>query len=144
MSAYDPKRTSTKLGMAIALAGVMLGIQFAFALDTERSATVHVGERVGIWFGANYRQRCRTAGPPLFKLIAAPALGEVGTEEAPYVVPSGQRCAGNSYTGLRIWYKAGLTTGTDTFSYTLEFPHELSNPTPSKGPQPVSVTITIN
>lgn len=133
-----------QLRTAIALAGMTFGIPFALALDKERTATVRVGERVGIWFGANYGQRCRTAGPPLFKLISAPSLGEVGTEEARYVVPSREHCGGNAYTGLRIWYKAGSMTGTDTFSYTIEFPHEVSNPRPSKGPQPVTVTITIN
>jgi len=122
----------------------MFVMPFALSLEKERSVTVHAGEKVSIWFGANYGQRCRTAGPPLFKLTSAPSLGAVGTEEARYVVPSGERCGGNSYEGLRIWYKAGLATGTDTFSYTLEFPHEPSNPTPSKGPQPVAVTVTIN
>src|SRR3954470_2726722 len=110
----------------IASAGMTCGM--ALSLEKEKSATVRPGERVQIWFGANYGRRCRTAGPPLFKLVAAPALGEVGTEQAAYVVPRGEHCGGNSYTGLRIWYKAGSGTGADTFSYTLEFPHEPSNP----------------
>jgi len=78
-----------------------------------------------------------------FNLISKPSLGEVITELADYTVPSGENCAGKSYTGLRIWYKAGAIAGTDTFRYTVEFPHELSNPTPSKGPQPVTVTIVV-
>jgi hypothetical protein len=127
----------------IALAGMVFGMPVALSLEKERSATVHAGERVRMWFGANYGRRCGTAGPPVFKLVSAPTLGEVGTEEATYVVPGGERCGGKSYTALRIWYKAGSVTGTDTFSYTLEFPHEPSNPTPSKGPQPVTATVTI-
>jgi hypothetical protein len=139
-----PVRTARSiLTAASACAGLTCVIPLALSLDKERSATVRSGERVQIWFGANYGQRCRTAGPPIFKLVTAPILGEVGTEQAAYVVPSSERCAGNSYTGLRIWYKAGPATGTDTFSYTLEFPHELSNPQPSKGPQPVTTTVTI-
>jgi len=129
--------------MVIALAGTLPGIPFALSLDKERGATVSAGESVRIWFGANYGRRCGTAGPPLFKLISAPTLGEVSTEEAAYAVPGGERCGGNSYAGLRIWYKAGLARGIDTFSYTLEFPHEPSNPTPSKGPQPVTATVRI-
>ena len=115
----------------------------ALALDPERHATVNSGERVRIWFGANYGRRCGTAGPPLFKLVSKPSLGEVTTELADYTVPNGENCAGRSYTGLRIWYQAGVTTGTDTFRYTLEFPHEASNPIPSKGPQPVTATIVV-
>jgi len=84
-----------------------------------------------------------TAGPPIFKRVAAPTLGELGTEHVPYVVPSGEHCGGKAYTALRIWYRAGPGTGTDTFSYTIEFPHEATNPRPSKCPQPVTVTVTI-
>jgi hypothetical protein len=144
-----PKRRGTAwrfrsiLAAAVALAGMTSGMPLALSLEKERSATVRPGERVRIWFGANYGQRCRTAGPPVFKLVSAPRLGEVLTDEAPYVVPGGEHCAGSSYTGLRIWYKAGPAAGTDTFSYTLEFPHEPSNPRPSKGPQPVTATVTI-
>jgi hypothetical protein len=127
----------------IACACIAFGTPRALALENERSKTVRPGEKVQIWVGANYGQRCRTAGPPVFKLVAAPTLGEVGTELAPYVVPGGERCGGNSYTGLHIWYKAGPARGTDTFSYTIEFPHEASNPRPSKGPQPVTATVTI-
>jgi hypothetical protein len=115
----------------------------AFAQERERSASVAAGERVRIWFGANYGRRCRTAGPPVFNLTTKPALGEVTTDLAEYTVPSGENCAGRSYTGLRIWYKAGATGGTDTFKYTIEFPHEPSNPEPSKGPQPVTVTVVV-
>src|SRR4051812_29260457 len=106
----------------VALASTMLGIPFALSLETEKNVTVNVGERVRIWFGANYGRRCATAGPPIFKLISTPALGEVSTEEAAYVVPTGENCEGKTYTGLRVWYKARLATGTDTFSYTIEFP----------------------
>jgi hypothetical protein len=115
----------------------------AFAQEKERSASVAAGERVRIWFGANYGRRCRTAGPPVFNLISKPSLGEVTTELADYIVPKGENCAGRSYTGLQIWYKAGATGGTDTFNYTIEFPHEPSNPEPSKGPQPVTVTVVV-
>jgi hypothetical protein len=115
----------------------------AQALESERSASVRPGERARIWSGANYGQRCRSAGPPVFKVVSAPRLGELSADEAPHVVPRGERCGGNSYTGLRIWYKAGMATGVDSFSYTIEFPHEASNPRPSKGPQPVTATITI-
>jgi hypothetical protein len=120
-----------------------LGIPFALSLERERSATVDTGEKVRIWFGANYGLRCGTAGPPLFKLISAPALGEVSMEEVTYIVPRGEHCGGRSYTGLGVWYKAGTATGTDTFSYTIEFPHEPTNPRPSKDPQPVTATVTI-
>ena len=106
--------------------------------ETRRSIS---GETVRIWFGANYGRRCATAGPPVFNLISKPSLGEVTTELADYTVPSGQNCAGRNYTGLRILYKAGSTAGTDTFKYTIEFPHEPSNPTPSKGPQPITVSV---
>jgi len=127
----------------VVLASMTCGIPLALSLEKERSVTVKAGERARIWFGANYGRRCATAGPPLFKLTSPPTRGEVSTDEATYIVPSGERCAGNSYTGLRVWYKAGSATGTDTFSYTIEFPHEPSNPQPSKGPQPVTATITI-
>jgi len=119
-------------------------LPLAVSQEKERSATVVSGETVRIWFGANYGRRCATAGPPVFNLISKPSLGEVTTELADYTVPSGQNCAGRSYTGLRILYKAGSTVGTDTFKYTIEFPHEPSNPTPSKGPQPVAVIVVIN
>ena len=125
------------------LIATIIQLPHALSLDQERNATVNSGERVRIWFGANYGRRCATAGPPVFNLISKPSLGEVITELADYTVPSGENCAGKSYTGLRIWYKAGAITGTDTFKYTVEFPHEPSNPTPSKGPQPVTVTIVV-
>ena len=111
--------------------------------EKERNATVVSGETVRIWFGANYGRRCSTAGTPVFNLISKPSLGEVTTELADYTVPSGQNCAGRTYTGLRILYKAGSTAGTDTFKYTIEFPHEPSNPTPSKGPQPITVSVVV-
>jgi hypothetical protein len=118
-------------------------IPHALSLDKERNATVNAGEKVSIWFGANYGRRCATAGPPVFNLTSKPSLGEVETEQADYTVPSGENCGGKTYTGLRIWYKAGPKAGTDTFAYTIEFPHEASNPAPSKGPQPVSVNVTV-
>ena len=127
----------------VVLAVVTFSTPFALSLEKERNVTVHAGERARIWFGANYGQRCGTAGPPRFKLISAPTLGEVSTEEATYVVPAGQHCEGRTYTGLGLWYKAGSATGIDTFSYTLEFPHEPSNPRLSRGPQPVTTTVTI-
>jgi hypothetical protein len=68
----------------------------AFAQEKERSASVAAGERVRIWFGANYGRRCRTAGPPLFNLTAKPSLGEVTTELADYTVPGGDNCSGRS------------------------------------------------
>ena len=128
-----------------AVTSIAMLVQLALALsqEKERSATVGSGETVRIWFGANYGRRCATAGPPIFNLISKPSLGEVSTELADYTVPTGQNCAGRTYTGLRIWYKAGSIVGTDTFKYTIEFPHEPSNPTPSKGPQPVSVTVVV-
>jgi len=116
----------------------------SLALDPERRATVRPGETVQIWFGVNYGQRCSTAGPPIFKRVTEPALGEVRTEHLDHVcIPRGEQCGGNSYEGLRVWYKAGAKAGVDTFSYTIEFPHEASNPRPSKGPQPVTATVTI-
>jgi hypothetical protein len=123
--------------------GIFVQLTLAISQEKERSAVVDAGETVRIWFGANYGRRCATAGPPVFNLISNPSLGEVTTELAEYTVPSGQNCAGRTYTGLRILYKAGLTDGTDTFKYTIEFPHEPSNPTPSKGPQPVTVTVVV-
>jgi hypothetical protein len=107
-----------------------LQLPVASAQEKERTATVDTGQTARIWFGANYGRRCATAGPPLFVLISKPSLGEVTTELADYTVPSGQNCAGRTYTGLRILYKAGSTLGTNTFKYTIEFPHEVSNPTP--------------
>jgi len=121
----------------------LVQLPLALSQEKERSATVGSGETARIWFGANYGRRCATAGPPIFNLISKPSLGEVSTELADYTVPTGQNCAGRTYTGLRIWYKAGSIVGTDTFKYTIEFPHEPSNPTPSKGPQPVSVTVVV-
>jgi hypothetical protein len=135
--------TGNTLRAIVVFASTIFGISSALSLDRERNLTVAAGKNVRIWFGANYGQRCGTAGPPLFKMISAPTLGEVSTDEANYVVPTGQPCQGNSYTGLGIWYKAGLTKGTDIFSYTLEFPHEASNPRPSRGPELVTTTITI-
>lgn len=122
---------------------IFVQLTLAISQEKERSAVVDAGETVRIWFGANYGRRCATAGPPVFNLISNPSLGEVTTELAEDTVPSGQNCAGRTYTGLRILYKAGLTDGTDTFKYTIEFPHEPSNPTPSKGPQPVTVTVVV-
>jgi hypothetical protein len=131
------------LMLAVILIAIFVQLPLAVSQEKERSTTVALGETVRIWFGANYGRRCATAGPPVFNLISKPSLGEVTTELADYTVPSGQNCAGRSYTGLRIWYKAGRTAGTDTFKYTIEFPHEPSNPTPSKGPQPVTVTVVV-
>ena len=130
------------LAAAVSIA-LSLQLPVASAQEKERSATVDTGQTARIWFGANYVRRCATAGPPVFDLISKPSLGEVTTELADYTVPSGQNCAGRTYTGLRILYKAGSTTGTDAFKYTIEFPHEASNPTPSKGPQPVTVTVVV-
>src|SRR3954447_1523763 len=104
-----------------------LQLPLASAQEKERSATVDAGQIARLWFGANYGRRCATAGPPVFELVSKPSLGEVTTELADYTVPSGQNCAGRTYTGLRILYKAGSTAGTDTFKYTIEFPHEPSN-----------------
>jgi len=128
---------------AVTSIAMLVQLPLALSQEKERSATVGSGETVRIWFGANYGRRCATAGPPIFNLISKPSLGEVSTELADYIVPTGQNCAGRTYTGLRIWYKAGSIVGTDTFKYTIEFPHEPSNPTPSKGPQPVSVTVVV-
>jgi hypothetical protein len=134
-------------GLLLAAAAISLAtfvqLPLAMSQEKERSATVDSGETVRIWFGANYGRRCATAGPPVFNLISKPSLGEVTTELADYTVPSGQNCSGRTYTGLRIWYKAGSTAGIDTFKYTIEFPHEPSNPTPSKGPQPVTVSVVV-
>ena len=142
-TAPSNEQVNAALRATLAFAAIALATPLALCLEKERRATVNAGEKTRIWFGANYGPRCRSAGPPLFKLVSAPRLGEVSTDEATYVVPNGEHCAGNSYTGIRIWYKAGPVMGTDKFSYTLEFPHEPSNPKPSKGPQPVTVTITI-
>ena len=133
------------LFLVLAAISVAMFFQLPLAIsqEKERSATANSGETVRIWFGANYGRRCATAGPPVFHLIAKPSLGEVITELADYTVPSGQNCAGRTYTGLRILYKAGSTAGTDTFKYTIEFPHEPSNPTPSKGPQPITVSVVV-
>ena len=133
------------LFLALAAISVAIFVQLPLAIsqEKERSATANSGETVRIWFGANYGRRCATAGPPVFNLISKPSLGEVTTELADYTVPSGQNCAGRTYTGLRIGYKAGSTAGTDMFKYTIEFPHEPSNPTPSKGPQPITVSVVI-
>ena len=141
---YAASTTGSRLLAAVAIAFAML-VQLSLALsqEKERSATVESGETVRIWFGANYGRRCATAGPPVFYLIAKPFLGEVITELSDYTVPSGQNCAGRTYTGLRILYKAGSTAGTDTLKYTIEFPHEPSNPTPSKGPQPITVSVVV-
>ena len=128
---------------AVTSIAMLVQLPLALSQEKERSATVGSGETVRIWFGANYGRRCATAGPPIFNLISKPSLGEVSTEWADYTVPTGQNCAGRTYTGLRIWYKAGSIVGTDTFKYTIEFPHEPSNPTPSKGPQAISVTVVV-
>jgi len=128
---------------AVTSIAMLVQLPLALSQEKERSATVGSGETVRIWFGANYGRRCATAGPPIFNLISKPSLGEVSTELADYIVPTGQNCAGRTYTGLRIWYKAGSIVGTDTFKYTIEFPHEPSNPTPSKGPQAISVIVVV-
>ena len=83
---------------AISIAMFVL-LPLAMSQEKERSATVDSGETVRIWFGANYGRRCATAGPPVFHLIAKPFLGEVITELSDYTVPSGQNCAGRTYTG---------------------------------------------
>ena len=98
-------------GLLLATAAIWLAtfvhLPLAMSQEKERNATVVSGETARIWFGANYGRRCATAGPPVFNLISKPSLGEVTTELADYTVPSGQNCAGRSYTGLRILYKAG-------------------------------------
>ena len=131
------------LALTAILIAMFVQLPLVMSQEKERSTTADSGETVRIWFGANYGRRCATAGPPVFNLISKPSLGEVITELADYTVPSGQDCAGKTYSGLRIWYKAGSIAGTDTFKYTIEFPHEPSNPTPSKGPQPVTVTVVV-
>ena len=131
------------LALAAISVALFVPLPLAISQERERSAIVNSGETVRIWFGANYGRRCATAVPPVFNLISKPSLGEVTTELADYTVPSGENCAGRSYTGLRIWYKAGSRAGTDAFKYTIEFPHETSNPAPSKGPQPVTVTVVV-
>jgi len=102
--------------VAILFAGLLFAgvtcVPLAAALDKEKRKTVHPGDTVQIWLGANYGQRCGTAGPPIFKRVAAPTLGELGTEHVPYVVPSGEHCGGKAYTAPRIWYRAGPGTGT--------------------------------
>jgi hypothetical protein len=121
----------------------------AAALEKERSATVNLGEKARIWVGGNYGRRCATAGPPVFTLVSAPKLGTVTAEKIDYTVPSGGPCQGTVQPGLAIWFAAGGQTGTDTITYTLDFPHEPGNPAPSKGPQPamgpqpVAETITV-
>ncbi|MET0502315.1 MAG: hypothetical protein ABW172_12400 [Candidatus Binatia bacterium] len=114
-------RAQRKSGLLLATAAISIAmfvqLPLAMSQEKERSATVVSGETVRIWFGANYGRRCATAGPPVFNLISKPSLGEVTTELADYTVPSGQNCAGRTYTGLRILYKAESTAGTDTFKY---------------------------
>ena len=119
------------------------------AIDLDRNG----GDALHRQIETSIRQRIRSGALPadvalppslLFLIwISKPSLGEVTTELADYTVPSGQNCAGRSYTGLRILYKAGSTAGTDTFKYTIEFPHEPSNPTPSKGPQAITVSVVV-
>jgi hypothetical protein len=141
---YAAQTTALRLLVTGAiLFAIFVQCPIASAQEKERHVIVGSGGTVTVWFGANYGRRCGTAGPPLFNLISQPSLGVVATELADYSVPSGQNCAGRTYTGLRISYKAGSTVGNDTFKYTIEFPHEPSNPTPSKGPQPVRVTIVV-
>ena len=142
-SAHSKRIRGLFLATAVTSIAMLVFLPLGFSQEKERTATVDSGESVRIWFGANYGRLCATAGPPVFKLIAKPSLGEVTTELTDYTVPSGQNCAGRNYTGLRIWYKAGTTLGTDSFKYTIEFPHEPSNPTPPKGPQPVTVTVMV-
>lgn len=115
----------------------------ASALEPEKRATLSVGEKTKLWFGANYGKRCRSAGPPVFHLTSKPALGEVTTEESAFTAPAGGPCQGDTYTGLIIWYKAGKQPGTDVFTYTVEFPHELGNPQPSSTPHLVTATVTV-
>jgi hypothetical protein len=141
---YAAQTTALRLLATVAISfAISVQCPLANAQEKERRVIVGSGETVTVWFGANYGRRCATAGPPVFNLISKPSLGAVATELADYTVPSGQNCAGRTYTGLRISYKAGSTVGNDTFKYTIEFPHEPSNPTPSKGPQPVSVTVAV-
>ena len=114
IASVHPKRMRGLLLAAVAISVAMfVQLPLAMSQEKERSASVNSGETVRIWFGANYGRRCATAGPPVFNLISKPSLGEVTTESADYTVPSGQNCAGRTYTGLRIWYKAGSTAGTD-------------------------------
>jgi hypothetical protein len=113
------------------------------AIEPSRHATVTAGEKRLLWLGANYGPNCGSAGLPIFKLISAPALGEVTTERTPILVPSGKSCEGHTYTGLAIWYKARSQAGIDVFTYTLDFPHESGNPSPAKGPQTVTETVTV-
>ncbi len=110
IASVHPKRMRGLLLAAVAISVAMfVQLPLAISQEKERSATVDSGETVRIWFGANYGRRCATAGPPVFNLISKPSLGEVTTELADYTVASGENCAGRTYTGLRIWYKAGST-----------------------------------
>jgi hypothetical protein len=115
----------------------------AVSLDKERSATVNRGEKKRIWIGGNYGRRCATAGPPIFVLTSEPKLGKVTAEKVDYTVPAGEPCQGTVQPGIAIWFEAGGQAGTDTFTYTLDFPHEVGNPVAAKGPQPVAGTITV-
>jgi len=51
------------LTIGFVLIATLIQPPYALSLDPERTATVNSGERVRIWFGANYGRPCRTAGP---------------------------------------------------------------------------------
>src|SRR4051795_11133214 len=99
VAAHSKRVRELFLASAAISIAMCVHLPLAFSQEKERSATVNPGERVHIWFGANYGRRCATAGPPVFDLISKPSLGEVITELAEYTVPTGQNCAGRSYSG---------------------------------------------
>ena len=116
IGALNSKRVR-RLGLttAAAISFIILAqLPPAMAQEKDRSATVDSDETVRIWFGANYGRWCASAGPPVFNLTAQPFLGEVRTELADFTVPSGQNCAGRTYTGLRIWYRQSGPTRLST------------------------------
>ena len=131
-----------RFSLAIAITTILCA-SAALAERTDRSDTVAIGQLKRILFRGNYGEACRSAGPPIFRLISRPLLGEVTTEITDYKVPSGERCENTMQPGLAVWYKAGPKAGTDIFKYTIEYPHEANNRAPSKGPQPVTQTITV-
>lgn len=110
----------------------------------ENSATVKANGKVRIWYGVNYGPHCGSVGAPMFVQTSNPHLGQVTTtQDSNYVTPASDFCAGQTYTTLSVWYKAGSRSGTDVFTYTIEWGHELRNPIPSTGPHETTETITI-
>lgn len=124
--------TTWSHNITVAISLSISGCALIPALPLDRKVEAKRGEKVQLWYGANYGKPCDTAGPPKIAVTSRPKLGTVTIEAARYIVPDGQRCEKQIYDGRIVWYQAGSEAGTDVFTYSIEFPHQGYNNIPSE------------